>query len=94
MKSPDTAALHARVQGRVQGVGFRYSALREAERYDLSGWVKNTADGEVEVWVEGHPDNIAQFAVWLRQGPRSAHVMRVIKEKVGPRGYTELRVEY
>ena len=94
MKSCSTAALHAHVHGRVQGVGFRYQALREAERLGLSGWVKNSAYGEVEVWMEGHPDMLAEFSAWLYRGPRTARVDSVTKEEAAPRGYTGLHVEY
>ena len=90
----DYAAFYARVLGRVQGVGFRYSAFREAERYGLRGWVRNTADGEVEVWMEGKPDKLAAFSAWLHTGPRYSRVDSVIKEDVQPRGYKDLRIEY
>jgi acylphosphatase len=93
MKKPG-AAFHARVQGRVQGVGFRYSAIREAQRHGLTGWVRNTRDGEVEVWAEGALDKLAEFSAWLRQGPRSSRVDRVITEEAAPRGYIDMRVEY
>ena len=87
-------ALNARVLGRVQGVGFRYSALREAERLGLAGWVKNSANGEVEVWMEGHPDKLAEFSAWLRKGPPHSRIDSVIKQEAAPCGYTDLRVEY
>ena len=87
-------ALHAWVSGRVQGVGFRYSALREAERCGLTGWVRNTMNGEVEVWVEGHPDKLAEFSAWLHKGPRSSRVDSVTKDNVEPQGYTDIRVKY
>jgi hypothetical protein len=45
--------LHAVVHGRVQGVGFRYFVMREARALGLSGWVRNQADGSVEVEAEG-----------------------------------------
>ena len=93
-KVSENTALHARVLGRVQGVGFRYSALMEAQRYALTGWVRNTQDGEVEVWAEGLPDNIAKFSTWLHIGPSHARVEKVIKEEVPPRGYTDLKVVY
>lgn len=93
-KKNNKAAINARVLGRVQGVGFRYSALREAERHGLCGWVRNTADGEVEVWVEGPPDKLALFSAWLRQGPRLSRVDSVVQEAAAPRGYKDLRVEY
>ena len=88
------AAIHARVLGRVQGVGFRYSALREAERNGLNGWVRNTADGEVEIWVEGQADKLAVFIAWLHRGPSLSRVEKVIQQDVPPRGYRNMKVEY
>ena len=87
-------AVYARVLGRVQGVGFRYSALREAQRLGLCGWVRNTQDGEVEVWAEGLPEKLAIFNAWLHRGPALSRVDKVIKEEVQAKGYRDLRVEY
>ncbi len=47
--------------GSVQGVGFRYTARRLAERFDVAGYVKNLPDGRVEIVVEGPPDQIDAF---------------------------------
>jgi len=44
--------------GQVQGIGFRYTAHRIAVRYNLTGYVRNTPDGKVEMHAQGHPDNI------------------------------------
>lgn len=79
-------AFHAFVEGEVQGVGFRYAALREALVLGLSGWVRNAEDGRVEVWAEGGAAELESFAAWLRQGPQWASVegLRLTWEK--PRG--------
>jgi acylphosphatase len=53
----DTAK-HIIFKGRVQGVGFRYTAHRIALRYELTGYVRNLADGSVEMFAQGHPDDI------------------------------------
>lgn len=47
--------------GDVQGVGFRYTAIREAEPYDLEGYVRNMPDGSVEIVVEGERTDIDAF---------------------------------
>jgi len=70
-------ALRARVIGRVQGVGFRWSAVWEARRLGLGGWVRNADDGSVEVEAEGSPAALDVFLGWLRRGPPGAHVSDV-----------------
>ena len=66
-----------RVQGRVQGVGFRWSAARIAEGLGLKGSIRNAVDGSVEVSAEGSRETIEKFERWLSQGPRGAVVQRV-----------------
>ncbi len=56
------------VSGIVQGVGFRYSAVAEAERLGVAGWVRNRADGSVEAEVEGEPEAVGRMLDWLRRG--------------------------
>ena len=90
----EPAAFHARVKGRVQGVGFRYSAVQEAERLKVNGWVRNVSGGDVEVWAEGPEDKIALFLAWLRKGPRSSRVDSVEKEDRVPKGCKEFIVKY
>ncbi|MDR3167436.1 MAG: acylphosphatase, partial [Treponema sp.] len=65
---PSPSALFVHIRGRVQGVGFRYSAVYEARRLGLSGWIRNTQDGDVEVWTEGTPEKQELFLKWLRRG--------------------------
>jgi acylphosphatase len=60
------------VTGLVQGVGFRWSARRAAERIGVRGWVRNRADGSVELHVEGDEERVAAMLAWLRRGPDGA----------------------
>ena len=53
-------AKHIIFSGRVQGVGFRYTAHRIALRCELTGFVKNLPNGSVEMLVQGHPDDVAE----------------------------------
>ncbi|HEY9594046.1 MAG TPA: acylphosphatase [Spirochaetia bacterium] len=69
--------MYAVVHGRVQGVGFRYSAIREARRLGLSGSVSNRGDGTVEVYAEGDAAALESLLAWLRRGPPGAHVTDV-----------------
>jgi acylphosphatase len=87
------AAVFARVQGHVQGVGFRYSAYREALRLKLAGWVQNANDGSVEVWAEGPEEKLSQFLTWLHKGPQYSRVDSVEKENKEPRGYDGFYIE-
>jgi acylphosphatase len=70
----------------VQGVGFRYSACREARRLGVEGWVRNLPDGDVEVWAEGPRDAVAAFREWLEEGPPGARVDSVHAETRAPTG--------
>ncbi len=73
----ERARLHLRIKGRVQGVGFRFSALDEASRLGLAGWVRNTSDGGVELLAEGARDRLQRLATWAHVGPRGALVTDV-----------------
>ena len=67
-------AVHLRIKGHVQGVGYRAWALREARNLGLSGWVRNRLDGSVEIAVAGAPDSVQRLAALCQQGPPSAQV--------------------
>lgn len=74
------------VRGRVQGVGFRWSATDEAERLGLAGWVENRDDGTVEAVVEGEEPAVEAMLAWLRHGPRTARVTGVDVQDEQPEG--------
>jgi acylphosphatase len=80
------AGARATVHGRVQGVGYRYSAVREARRLGLQGTVANQPDGSVAVEAEGSPAALAEFLAWLHQGPPGARVTSVDVEPVPATG--------
>jgi acylphosphatase len=69
--------LRAIVRGQVQGVGFRMWAQRRARMLGLSGYVRNLADGSVEVVGEGSRETLEQLLAILRRGPESADVRSV-----------------
>jgi acylphosphatase len=62
------------VRGRVQGVGFRWFVEREAHALGIAGWVRNNADGAVEVLAIGTNEQLLQLKRKLQQGPRAARV--------------------
>jgi acylphosphatase len=76
----------ARITGRVQGVGFRWSTRAKAEELGVAGWVRNLSDGGVEAWIEGEPSRVRAMADWLREGPRFASVKRVELTEAEPSG--------
>lgn len=65
------------VRGFVQGVGFRFAAVRAAEARGVSGWVRNRGDGTVEALFEGAADAVESMVEWCREGPRGARVTGV-----------------
>ena len=85
-------AMHLRISGRVQGVGFRYSMQHEAERLGVTGWVRNCRDGTVEAVVDGTPAAVEAILEWARRGPPVARVQGVaITETPGHFPRFELR---
>lgn len=69
--------LTANITGRVQGVSFRYYTRREATRLGVTGWVRNEADGSVQVVAEGNPEALEALLRFLERGSPSARVSRV-----------------
>ena len=86
MDSQPQARMHAVVEGRVQGVGFRYFVLDKTANLPVKGWVRNTHDDKVEVVAEGDRKSLELLLVHLRRGPRSALVMDVKTEWLEARG--------
>ena len=65
------------VRGRVQGVGFRAFVQREADKLGVAGWVRNHANGDVEVYAAGTAEQLADFGGRLWKGPRWSQVQDV-----------------
>ena len=85
-KSPDADAAAAaqeriarrlRIHGRVQGVWYRGSAIAEATRLGLAGWVRNRSEGTVEALAIGPLAAVEAFIAWAHRGPENARVSRV-----------------
>jgi len=70
-------ALGVRVEGRVQGVWFRATTQEEAQRLGVSGWVRNTKDGDVEIFMQGEEPDVDQLLQWCHHGPPGARVLNV-----------------
>ena len=67
--------IHIVYSGRVQGVGFRYTARETAQRLGLTGWARNCRDGSVEVVVEGSEESLLDFLTTMKAGPLGANIM-------------------
>ncbi|HUZ21253.1 MAG TPA: acylphosphatase [Acidimicrobiales bacterium] len=90
--SPATIRRRLRVTGQVQGVWFRESTRREAERLGVRGWVRNCTDGSVEAVLEGDAGPVAELVRWSRSGPPRAHVLAVELSEEEPLGEPGFRV--
>lgn len=69
--------LSATIKGRVQGVGFRVSALEKAISLELTGWVRNEWNRDVQTVAEGTQENVEEYLAWLHRGPIGARVTSV-----------------
>jgi len=74
------------IAGRVQGVGFRWFTHDTAAREGVHGWVRNLADGRVEVVAEGDAASVDRLEVAVRRGPGSARVEQFDVEELAPTG--------
>ena len=83
---------HLVVHGRVQGVWFRDSMRREAERLGVTGWVRNLPDGAVEAALEGNEDAVERMVAWCDHGPTGARVLRVETRSEPPEGLADFRI--
>ena len=83
---PVVPAYRYLVTGRVQGVGYRYFVLREAERLGLAGFARNLPDGRVEVVAEGTEEVLGHLEARLRAGPSFASVAAVDRAPIPARG--------
>jgi acylphosphatase len=76
----DRVRLRVLVRGHVQGVSFRYSTCREARGLGVAGWVRNRADGSVEIEAEGEVERVRQLLAYTRRGPPGARVEGIEEE--------------
>lgn len=89
-----TIRVHGVVSGRVQGVSYRYSMEREANRLGVGGWVRNLPDGRVEFEAEGDRAAVDALVEWARSGPAYAHVDRVATTDRPVQGEREFRTTF
>ncbi len=90
-----TTSVRLRVEGRVQGVGFRYSTLDVARQFRVTGYVMNLPDGAVEIVAEGTPSEVAAFLAALRRMPVYRNVTREsLQETAGGARHTDFRIRF
>ncbi len=80
------------VKGRVQGVGFRWNAAKEAMSRGITGYVRNLNDGSVYIEAEGYREHLDDYIKWCRKGPAYAFVESVEAESFPPSGYSDFRI--
>jgi len=88
--------VHFLIQGRVQGVGFRWYVHREASELSLRGWVRNTEDGDVEVVAAGETGDLDELRSSLRKGPRGSRVDRIVEHTLADteaEGLTSFKID-
>jgi acylphosphatase len=85
--------LSIRIFGKVQGVFFRHSAKKEAERLGIRGLVRNEPDGSVYLEVEGEEGALAQFVAWCKVGPRQAEVSKIETQEKPVVGFRDFNIE-
>ncbi|HEY1204559.1 MAG: acylphosphatase [Bryobacteraceae bacterium] len=82
------------IQGRVQGVGYRYFAESVAAELGIAGYARNLDDGRVEVYAVGTTDQLSALSGYLRKGPRMADVHGVQEMEAPVNDLSEFRIEY
>jgi acylphosphatase len=82
--SAEFIEIHVFAEGRVQGVGYRDFVRCSAERFGVSGWVRNRRDGSVEASLRGRPAGVEAVIAEMRRGPRSAEVANLRIEAAKP----------
>jgi acylphosphatase len=87
--------IHVWVKGMVQGVGFRYFTIREARESGVTGWVRNSADGGVEIVAEGEKWKLKEFTESVKMGPSHATVTALeVKEEKYKNEFKDFEVRF
>jgi acylphosphatase len=81
------------ITGRVQGVGFRWNAVREARSRSITGYVKNLYDGSVDIEAEGYKEQLDAFVEWCRQSPGHSVVESVTVDTLPPVNYSDFLIQ-
>jgi len=86
-------SVYIQIGGRVHGVGFRYFAQVKASQLGVSGWVRNTPEGKVEIEAEGELENLELFLDWMKIGPARAIIRTYLVSEITPvRNFTDFSI--
>jgi acylphosphatase len=90
-----TSRVHVVISGKVQGVWFRATTKQKAEQLSLTGWVRNTYDGNVEAVFEGEENSVQEMLDWCRHGPPLSKVENVeVKNESPTNGFDSFSIRY
>jgi acylphosphatase len=84
--------IHLIIEGKVQGVYFRATAKDVADEIGVTGWVKNTEEGNVEIAATGNNEQLQKFVEWCRVGPRRAIVTNVQLKNIDEENFKSFEV--
>lgn len=84
--------IHLFVKGKVQGVFYRATAKKIADKLKLTGWIRNTKDDDVEISATGDEEQLHQFINWCKQGPEKANVEDVIVTEETETPFEEFKI--
>lgn len=84
---------HVFVSGIVQGVGYRFATVEQANQLGVSGWVRNLLDDRVEAVFEGTPAAVEEMIRWCHEGPPDAVVKNVMVEYEEPEGIQGFQIK-
>ncbi len=86
--------IRAIVKGRVQGVWYRGATQSKASELQLSGYVKNLTNGDVEIVASGEEDSISELIKWAWHGPRLANVTEIDYQEIDTGDYDSFTIQY
>ena len=84
--------VHLVIKGKVQGVFYRATAKDAADEIGITGWVKNTEEGNVEIEASGSNEQLERFVKWCKLGPRRAIVTEVVIEEKEDEAFTGFKI--
>ena len=82
--SPEMSTFRVRVEGHVQAVGYRNFTIEQAKKHGLDGWVRNRANGDVEMLIHGEENAVNAFITACTRGPDGSQVRSIDLEKAEP----------